>query len=300
MQYNVNNEYYLDHHGKSSMTNQTNRYFDLSHLGTISIKGSGAKDLLQGQISCDVDKLAPGTGSLSVHCNPKGRIISLFYITKVDNEHFVLILPGSMLELTTKAFAKYAPFYRSEIIDSSDDYTIIGRDIKQHANHFQKTTATLQVDANREMILISSDATLKGDFTFESTEIWQLENIRNKLAWIYPETSTLFLPHELNLHQLNAIDFDKGCFTGQEIIARMHYRGKSKKDVFVASTSNTVKIGDSIHTKDSPELEIGKVVDSCADLSDDITHLLISASNNAPQLILYTNIDNLIKLEPTQ
>lgn len=168
-------------------------------LSFIQVEGNDAEKFLQGQLTCDV-RLENGASCLGAHCNPQGRVISLFRLFKLDGKYYLLLLE-SMSTLALAALKKYAVFFKSQLSIVTD-------------------TTLLQQ--------LYQLAQIKDAATFHRTII------EAGIPTIYPETSGKFLPHELNLDQLNAINFEKGCYTGQEIIARMHYRGKLKTRLFKA------------------------------------------------------------------
>jgi folate-binding protein YgfZ len=168
---------------------------DLSYLGWLKISGEDSKKFLQGQLTCNMEEVTPAQSQLGAHCNPKGRIISLFRIF-LFKESYYLQMPREMISVAMNALKKYAVFFKVQLVDVSDESNTL----------FDKITS-------------------ENPLSFDQ---WQCQNIEAKLAQIYPETSELFLPHELELHLNNGISFNKGCYTGQEIIARMHYRGQLK------------------------------------------------------------------------
>ncbi len=182
-------------------------------IGLLKVSGSDAQKLLQGQLTCDVNDVTPTQPQLGAHCNPQGRIISLFYLFN-DQGDYYLQMPRDMLDIALKALKKYAVFFKVELTDASNESSIPG---------------SLP--------------------TF----------LENGVAMIYPETSGMFLPHELNLPQLNGVNFKKGCFTGQEIIARMQYRGKLKNKLHTATCEKEtlVRGSDIYHEKGIA----GKIVD---------------------------------------
>lgn len=107
-------------------------------------------------------------------------------------------------------------------------------------------------------------------------------NIQNKVPSIYPETSGKFLPHELNLDQIGAISFDKGCYTGQEIIARMHYRGKPKSHLYVIQLKLDAAPapGADIYVEENNQQKtIGAIVDAAP--QDNHHYLILAILNDA-------------------
>ncbi len=163
------------------------------HSGLLKVSGKDAHKLLQGQLTCDVNEVSPTEPRLGAHCNPQGRIISLFYLFNYQGDYY-LKMPRNMIDIASKALKKYAIFFKVELTDASDDVSIVDS-LGSHLPTF----------------------------------------LDNGVAMIYPETSGVFLPHEINLPQLNGVSFNKGCYTGQEIIARMQYRGKLKNQLQLAT-----------------------------------------------------------------
>src|SRR3990167_5001748 len=206
--------------------------------GFIQIIGIDAEKFLQGQLTCDV-RLANGASCLGAHCNPQGRIISLFILLKF-NDAFYLILPRSMIDIALPALKKYAVFFKVQLSDIADE----------------KPVAAL------------------ANITDEAA--WHRTNINAGIPAIYPETSGKFLPHELNLDKLGALNFDKGCYTGQEIIARMHYRGKLKTHLYRARLDSATRPqpGTDIFSRQGQTV-CGTVVDSCQIEYNSYTSLIV-------------------------
>lgn len=173
----------------------------LNHLGLLCIAGEGAKKFLQGQLTCNMDDLTPTSSLLGAHCNPQGRVISLFKIFLFQDKYY-LQMPCELIPVAYAALKKYAVFFKVTLEDVSNN--------PEHISYFNSQAMTSKH-----------------------------EDISAGIPAIYPETSEKFLPHELNLHILQGISFNKGCYTGQEIIARMQYRGKLKNHMYLAQSHST-------------------------------------------------------------
>lgn len=210
------------------------------HLGLLKVSGPKAKELLQGQLTCDLNEVTSYQATLGAHCNPKGRIISLFHLFHFHDAYY-LQMPPSMVPIALNALKKYAIFYKVELTDASHEWNIIGY-------------PTVSVDMS----------------------------IKQGHAMIYPETSELFLPHEINLPQLNGVSFKKGCYTGQEIIARMQYRGKSKNQLYLATCENAM-ITRGMDIYDDQGVA-GKIVDHAC--MENRCHLLIITHDHSKSLFL--------------
>lgn len=203
----------------------------LAPLGLVIISGLDAKKFLQGQLTCDLETVTEATPQLGAHCNPQGRIISLFKIYQQQSDYH-LKMPKDLVPLAMKALQKYAVFFKVTLTDAS--------------------------------------------LTLGDETPWQHENILRSMPIIYADTSEKFLPHEINLPELNGVSFNKGCYTGQEIIARMHYRGKQKSFLYRATveTASSLKRGHDIYSDQTS----GKLVDFFQ-VCDKLYELLVVASN---------------------
>ena len=249
-----------------------------SHYGLIKVSGIDAEKFLQGQFTCDVASVTHGEHCLGAHCNPKGRIISLFRLFYFQNAYY-LLLPRNMVAIAEAALKKYAIFFKSEISDASDTLAIAGfMDTPQDQITATHNLICLKIQSRLPRYLLIGDFDTVNKYSAQpgkiSAESWHNLDIRDGIPAVYPATSTLFLPHELNLHELNAISFNKGCYTGQEIIARMHYRGKLKTHLYQASInrSSAPAPGTDVLYQDKV---VGKVVDACPEEYNQYNTLLI-------------------------
>lgn len=230
-----------------------------SDWGILKVSGIQAKVFLQGQVTCHLEEITALQGSLGAHCNPQGRVISLFNLFLFQDAYY-LLMSRDMVMLTLNALKKYAVFYQVALTDVSDTFTALG----------SQGIATIPLWPQ-----------------LADSEVWKCQNICKGIPAIYPATSGKFLPHELNLHELRAIHFDKGCYTGQEIIARMHYRGKLKNHLYQASVSYSTSIqpGALLYTRANQVS--GTVVDACQDAENHYRLLLVTDEANAKNQHLF-------------
>ncbi len=238
----------------------TNQYTPLTSHGLIKISGRDAKKLLQGQLTCQLDDIAEDQFNFAAHCNPQGRVISFFYLLQINNDYY-LHLACDMIETAMKALKKYAVFYQTSIANVSDTMKSVGLTIKDEkilSNYFthypmQKKSALVNEQiylakiSNEQYLMLGEEKIIAKktkkfatDFIESSLAQWHAEEISMKIPRIYPETSEVFLPHEIGLPELGAVNFSKGCYTGQEIIARMEYRGKLKNHLHLVSLTSTI------------------------------------------------------------
>ena len=206
-------------------------FYDLSHLGKCSISGNDARDFLQGQLSNDIDKLnAEQPHQLSAYCNPKGRILALFHVL-ISNTGYVLIAPRKILDKVLPRLKMFV--MRAAVkIESLDAMHLYGLGISNEAENTAlavwRQTALLVAqhsnDPARFLVLSSEPA----GTNLLPGKHWNALDIRQNLPQIYIETHQALIPQSVNLDIVGGVNFKKGCFPGQEIIARVKYRGKPK------------------------------------------------------------------------
>ncbi len=213
---------------------------ELDYLSTLEIIGEGSIDLLQGQITSDMEKVTDSQNCLGALCNVKGRVESSFLIVKKPKfeNAFLLIGNREVMQTTESILNKYSPFYKLKM-HLNDDFKFIAIDKDFLSATFPETDFNLKVQDHKEFLRIhylakkfhllllekSADPFKDQEISKEVNE-WEKDNIINKDFNIKPEDANKYTPHELGYHQTNRLDFEKGCYTGQEIVARMHYRAK--------------------------------------------------------------------------
>lgn len=192
---------------------------ELTSYGILRISGADATKFLQGQLTCDVTSAANNPLRLGAHCNQQGRIVSLFRIAVISDQYF-LLMTKNLIPVAMSALKKYAVFFKVQLEDASDAFKLYGSD---EASVCSGVFAKISESPLRYLMMTEKTLSTNTD-----ENVWKHQDIVEKIPAIYAETSGKFLPHELNLPALDAVCFKKGCYTGQEIIARMQYRGKMK------------------------------------------------------------------------
>lgn len=229
----------------------------LTHLAALDVKGADAEKFLQGQTSAQVS-LANGLfAPLTCFCTSKGRMLANAQLLRLGDDHFRLLLSTTLLDSLANHLKKFAAFYRAELtpqpgvtfVGANEDAQTLADQLglalpQQPATH----TTTADACALRypgetprwlfcfDTELNSSVATVKDDDASRSA--WQLEDIRSGLAWVTDAQQDHFLPQMLNWEALGGISFKKGCYTGQEVVARAHFRGQVKKRLMRASVKS--------------------------------------------------------------
>jgi len=254
---------------------------NITQLGLLKISGQDACQFLQGQLTNDVTLLGKNW-QFSGYCNPKGRLIALLILWQ-QGDDFYALLHQSLLESVQKRLAMYV--MRSKVtISEVQEPSLLGIHSEAELKSLTSDSAldyenilsnghgeiTLSNDIaclriNNRFLLVG-DKTLKESRTNADPEntTWQQADIAEGLPQVTDGSTELFIPQMLNLDLLNGINFKKGCYTGQEIVARMHYLGKLKQRMFVCDykTNNNQEFqpGDKIYAGQEQSKTAGTMV----------------------------------------
>ena len=236
----------------------------LDNLTVITFSGEGAEELLQGQLTCDVLKVSEEQSSLGALCNVKGRVVSSFILTFENPNQFNLICLKETSSKTIGALEKYIPFYKVEVKQDNNyqlfalakpEVKIQDLETSNEQNTFYYKGLKLIDYLEKEFFLVVSKKNDNSPLitsTPLSNDInkWNVDDIYADNIEITQELSGLYTPHELNYQKTQRVDFEKGCYTGQEIVARMHYRAKNLPKIRLGQiTKGAVQENMTIQTK---------------------------------------------------
>ena len=237
----------------------------------IHLSGPDTEEFLQGQVTCDLSKLGHGESMNGAHLSPKGRIIFLFTATKDLDNGLLLETHHSVMEVAISSLKKYSVFFKTEITDASHIYESIilsGKNSEALLQHFDAchsqtigpSTFSIKLTKDCELSKLISD---NPDLELAGQGYSDLLRIQNGCADVTSSTTDQFIVQMINLDAQDYISFKKGCYTGQEIVARAHYRGSVKRRMYIIELETTCvpKPGDSL--VDS----VGKVIGTVAGAS---------------------------------
>lgn len=198
----------------------------LPHLSAIHISGSDAGEFLHNQLSADVKGLAREESTWACYCEPKGRVLALLLVVRFDDCYYV-ILSSSLAQVVADRMKIYV--MRSEVeIAVLSDMSVTGiEDVDSKEGHVPSIHAIPIPRSRRCLALVKTDTTAKIDRDLLSS--WQYAELQQGIFWLDKLTSGQFLPQMLGFDKLGAVNFKKGCYPGQEIVARTHYLGKIKR-----------------------------------------------------------------------
>ena len=266
-----------------------NALLKLDYLSTLEINGKGSFDLLQGQITADINKVSHDNCVLGAMCDIKGRVISSFIVVKnfKQDDGYILIGNIDSLEILNEALSKFVPFYKTELI-LSDQMTIIAIKESCLLKDFPETdlSKTSQNQDNFQRVhyldkdfhlLIADEISAFGAYEIdENQNLWELDEIEHNNFEISSSTTGIFTAHELGYDKTKRIDFEKGCYTGQEVVARMQYRAKTLPKLLSLKSKNIYEVMSKIYN--DQRKQIGIVLSSAQ--SEDTNHYLLSMNKN--------------------
>lgn len=199
----------------------------LSQYCLIEVVGADAEKYLQGQLTCDVTTLSVGEHTLTSHCDPKGKMSALFRLFRAENEKFVLVIHRSLLPEALTQLKKYAVFSKVTFTElDTPVYGIAGDEA--FAKLSENSTALILTQGQKR-------AFVWGDIFEPNAEesLWTLWDIQEGIPVLLKENQCELIPQAVNLQAIeSAISFTKGCYIGQETVARAKYRGANKRALF--------------------------------------------------------------------
>lgn len=275
---------------------------ELSAWGFIAASGADAESFLQGQLANDVKALTPKLSQLSAYCSPKGRILASMRIVRRDKD-YLLRVPRTTLEATLKRLRMFVLRSKVELTDLSDSVVSLGLAGEQAPARISSALGDVPVEL--DSIRATDGITvvrvpgltpryecygeptrlgalwqqLREGATTVSSATWAWLDIMAGVPRVLPNTVDSFVPQMLNLQAIGGLSFTKGCYPGQEIVARMQYLGKLKRRMFLArlDSSRLPLPGDELVVEGKSDVDgSGMVVDAEFDV-DGVCHCLYVA-----------------------
>lgn len=217
----------------------------LEQYRLLEIIGDDAEKYLQGQLTCDVTKLEIGQSSITAHCDPKGKVNLLLRLIRIDEQRFYALVRVDLLEKGLAELKKYAIFSKISFnLVDANLVAIAGENAEQMANEISaEVKIGVGENSASRFILINPTTALASNGTPAD---WDYLDIIQGYPILTAQNQGEFIPQALNLQCLEkAISFQKGCYIGQETIARAKYRGINKRGMYalVANSQAQPEIG---------------------------------------------------------
>jgi folate-binding protein YgfZ len=250
----------------------------LAQYGAIALQGEEQSKYLQGQVTCDVNTLEDNNLLLGAHCDAKGKVFSVFRLINRHKTH-LLLQPTASISSSLVELKKFGVFAKVTIEQTEGlvFYAIAGKNAteilhQQFVELPNTLTPVLQVGSTtivylagklkRYLIIDEAAVTEKiiNDFSLAvySQALWDLIEINEGFPLLAPETVSSYVPQMLNLQAIHGISFTKGCYLGQETVARMQYLGKNKRALFSLKSKSANNDSITIHAGDIIEQQLGE------------------------------------------
>ena len=221
------------------------RFHALTGLGVLRCDGPDALTFLQGQLTADLQWLEPDLSTAAAWCSPQGRVIALLQVTPVAGG-LLAVLPRALCPIVAQRLGRFVLRSRVRLIDASGESEVAGVSGRESGSPVSSADLTvLRLPAGREL-WIGPPGRLQGALAGVPQApqgAWELDSIRLGEPQVYAATSEHWVPQMLNLDLLGAVSFRKGCYPGQEVVARTQNLGRIKRRLFRYQVSGNVLPG---------------------------------------------------------
>ncbi|MEM7053614.1 MAG: hypothetical protein AAF446_03600 [Pseudomonadota bacterium] len=192
-------------------------------LRALHIRGPDAVAYIQSQVTLDLTAMSPQRFYPAAWCDPKGRAITVILIA-CRQDHVMAVIPKSQLDTTASRLKMYS-IGRKVQFSAAEPFSARILDDERSPESLDEDWHRLSFDLGRA-ICVDPVSHRNIEFNPLYDQLWQEADLASRLPWLSPDTTGLFIPQMLGLETLEGLSYHKGCYPGQEVIARVHYRGK--------------------------------------------------------------------------
>ena len=259
-------------------------FASLTHLGVLRFSGEDAEPFLQGQLTCDVTNIGSSRSTYGAYCSPKGRMLANFLLWRED-AGFFMVLSRDIVAAVHKRISMFVLRSKVQVSDASESVVLHGTagpgadgslrdvfgDFRVEPGGISRKdgigTAIRLADGRFMLASTVSNASalrqrLAGLLTPVGPRAWRWLDIRSGVPLVTVATQDRLVPQMANLEILGGVSFDKGCYTGQEIVARAQHLGKVKRRLFLANVAADASPGDDLFSEDLGDQASGLVVNA--------------------------------------
>ncbi len=251
-----------------AMTAPLNGIAPLPHLGVIRVQGEDATQFLQGQLTQDFALLGLSEARLAAYCSAKGRMQASFVGFKRSHTEVLLVCSRDLLAPTLKRLSMFVLRSKARLSDASADFALwglAGDAIKSIASHDQPAWTKLDSGSGHLVFLYPADGCARALWVAPagepaplgpalSPELWLWSEVRSGIARITAPIVDAFVPQMLNYESVGGVNFKKGCYPGQEVVARSQFRGTLKRRAYLLHSDADMAVGQEVfHTADETQ-----------------------------------------------
>lgn len=249
----------------------------LPQFALLRFSGADARSFLHGQLTCDVQALKKDHSSYGGYCTPKGRLLATFLLW-TDDEGCTLLLPAALAEAIRKRLSMYIlrAKVRAEILDdrlvcagaygndAASAVTGLGGSPPSAVHALSRVGDVMVIALPGNRFLLVLPRTRADGLNAAEPGVWERLDIAAGVPFILPATQEEFVPQMVNLDLIGALSYTKGCYPGQEIVARTHYLGRLKQRMFRARLEGVATAGDRLYCPELGDQAAGMVVTAAA------------------------------------
>jgi len=250
---------------------------ELPHMGVIRVQGADAASFLQGQLTQDVALLGSDRAPLAAYCNAKGRMQASFIVVKRSAEEVLLVCARDSVAPMVKRLSLFVLRAKAKLSDATADYRMVGLTgsavdaLQAQAQPWSRrdegdaTVVFLYPGAgvSRACWLAPSGQTPPMGPPL-SLDYWHWLSVRSGLAMVGQACFEAFVPQMLNYESVGGVSFKKGCYPGQEVVARSQFRGTIKRRAYLVHASAALSVGQEVFQSHEPEQACGLVAAAAA------------------------------------
>ncbi|GHU03430.1 folate-binding protein [Betaproteobacteria bacterium] len=260
----------------------------LTQFNLIGCAGEDAKSFLHNQLTSDVNHLEAANAQYSAWCSPKGRMLASFVLFRreLNNTGYLALLSADLREFIQKRLQVYVLRSKVKISEYSADYEIIGLSGPQAVSALQNAgleapavamaatgftdASVIRLDDKRYIVVAASGPAariwrqLAAIATPVGAPVWQWLDLAAGIPWITGATKEAFVPQMVNFDKIGGVSFHKGCYPGQEVVARARYLGKIKRHLYRARAASPITAGMSIFSSQTPDQSCGQIANAAA------------------------------------
>lgn len=261
----------------------------LEHLGVIRASGEDTVKFLHGQLTQDLALLPVGQARLAALCTPKGRMLASFVLVKHSHEEVWLVCSRDLLAPTLKRLSMFVMRAKVRLTDASADLRVCGllgqAQIASSAETSAPPWSAVAIESAHAVQLYPAGKTGRQLWigpaeaptpqgTPISTQDWAWSEVASGVATISAPLAELFVPQMLNYESIGGVNFKKGCYPGQEVVARSQFRGTLKRRTYLARSSAPMQAAEEVYAAGDLEQPVGLVVQAAAQADGAVLALL--------------------------
>jgi folate-binding protein YgfZ len=260
--------------------------------------GTDAASFLHNQLTNDVLLMKEGQCRLAAFCNAKGRMQASFLVYKRSAEEVLLICRKDLIAQTVKRLSMFVLRAKAKLSDASDDFQLLGlagdavrvalngahaEPWHRHATGAADVLTLYPALGQARALWIAPKDLPAPTAPALSADLWQIGEVMSGIAWVELATFEAFVPQMLNYESVDGVNFKKGCYPGQEVVARSQFRGTLKRRAFIVQSAAPMTAGQEVFSSLDASQPCGLVAQAAndGDIHVAVVELQLSATENS-------------------